>query len=29
VSFDNPTIEEAANNIYAMAAKQSEGTFKP
>jgi hypothetical protein len=29
VSFDDPTIEEAAKNIYAMAAKQSQGTFKP
>ena len=29
VSFDDPTVEEAAKNIYAIAAKQSEGTFKP
>jgi hypothetical protein len=29
VSFDNPAIEEATKNIYAMAAKQSQGTFKP
>jgi hypothetical protein len=29
VSFDDPTIEEAATNIYAIAAKQSQGTFKP
>jgi hypothetical protein len=27
--FDNPTVEEVAKNIYSMAAKQSEGTFKP
>ena len=29
VSFDDPIVEEAAKNIYTMAAKQSEGTFKP
>jgi hypothetical protein len=29
VSFDDPTVEEAAKNIYAIAAKQSQGTFKP
>jgi hypothetical protein len=29
VSFDDPTIEEATKNIYAMVAKQSQGTFKP
>jgi hypothetical protein len=29
VTFDNPTLEEAAKNIYAMATKQSQGTFKP
>jgi hypothetical protein len=29
VSFDDPTVEEAAKNIYAIAVKQSEGTFKP
>jgi hypothetical protein len=29
VSFDEPTVEEAAKNIYAIAAKQSQGTFKP
>ena len=29
ISFDDPTVEEAAKNIYAIAAKQSQGTFKP
>jgi hypothetical protein len=29
VSFDDPNVEEAAKNIYAMAAKQSQGSFKP
>jgi hypothetical protein len=29
VSFDDPNVEEAAKNIYAMAAKQSQGIFKP
>jgi hypothetical protein len=29
VSFDDPTVEKAAKNIYAIAAKQSQGTFKP
>jgi hypothetical protein len=29
VSFDDPIVEEAAKNIYAMAAKQSQGSFKP
>ena len=29
VSFDDPNVEEAAKNIYAMAAKQNQGTFKP
>jgi hypothetical protein len=29
VSFDDPNIEEATKNIYAMAAKQSQGSFKP
>jgi hypothetical protein len=29
VSFDNPTVEEATRNIYAIASKQSEITFKP
>jgi hypothetical protein len=28
VSFDDPNVEEAAKNIYAMAAKQSQGPFK-
>jgi hypothetical protein len=26
VSFDDPTVEEAAKSIYAMVAKQSQGT---
>jgi hypothetical protein len=29
VSFDDPNVEEAAKNIYAMAVKQSQGSFKP
>jgi hypothetical protein len=29
VSFDNPNVEEAAKNIYAMVAKQSQVIFKP
>jgi hypothetical protein len=29
VSFDDPNVEEAAKNIYAMAAKQNQGSFKP
>jgi hypothetical protein len=29
VSFDDPIVEEAAKNIYVMAVKQSQGTFKP
>jgi hypothetical protein len=29
VSFDDPNVDEAAKNIYAMAAKQSQGSFKP
>jgi hypothetical protein len=29
VSFDDPNVEEVAKNIYAMAAKQSQGSFKP
>jgi hypothetical protein len=29
LSFDDPTVKETAKNIYAMAAKQSHGTFKP
>jgi hypothetical protein len=29
VSFVNPIVEEAVKNIYAMAAKQSQRTFKP
>jgi hypothetical protein len=29
VSFDDPNVEEDAKNIYAMAAKQSQGSFKP
>ena len=28
-SFDDPTVKETAKNIYAMAAKQSQGSFKP
>jgi hypothetical protein len=26
---DDPNVEEVAKNIYAMAAKQSQGSFKP
>jgi hypothetical protein len=29
VSFDDPNVEEVAKNIYAMAAKQSQGSCKP
>jgi hypothetical protein len=29
VSFDDPNIEEATKNIYAMTTKQSRGSFKP
>jgi hypothetical protein len=29
VSFDDPTLKEATKNIFAMAAKQSQGIFKP
>jgi hypothetical protein len=29
VSFDDPNVEEAAKNIYALAAKQRQGKFKP
>jgi hypothetical protein len=29
VSLDDPNVEEVAKNIYAMAAKQSQGSFKP
>jgi hypothetical protein len=29
VSFDDPNVKEVAKNIYAMAAKQSQGSFKP
>jgi hypothetical protein len=29
VSFDDPNVEEVVKNIYAMAAKQSQGSFKP
>jgi hypothetical protein len=29
VSFDDPNVEEVAKNIYAMAPKQSQGSFKP
>jgi hypothetical protein len=29
VSFNDPNVKEAAKNIYAMAAKQSQGIFKP
>jgi hypothetical protein len=29
VSFDDTNVEEVAKNIYAMAAKQSQGSFKP
>jgi hypothetical protein len=29
ISFDHPNVEEAAKNIYAMTAKQSQGSFKP
>jgi hypothetical protein len=29
VSFDDPNVEEVAKNIYAMTAKQNQGSFKP
>jgi hypothetical protein len=29
VSFDDPNVEEVVKNIYEMAAKQSQGSFKP
>jgi hypothetical protein len=29
ICFDDSIVEEAAKNIYAMAAKQSQGSFKP
>jgi hypothetical protein len=29
VSFDDPNVKEAEKNIYAMAAKESQGSFKP
>jgi hypothetical protein len=29
VSFDDPNVEEATKNIYAMATKQRQGKFKP
>jgi hypothetical protein len=29
VSFDSPMLDEAAKNIFAVAAKQHEGLFKP
>jgi hypothetical protein len=29
VSFDDPNVEEVAKNIFAMAAKQSQGSFNP
>jgi hypothetical protein len=28
-SFDDPNVKEVAKNIYAMADKQSQGSFKP
>jgi hypothetical protein len=29
VSFDDPNVEEVVKNIYAVAVKQSQGSFKP
>jgi hypothetical protein len=29
LSFDDPNVKEVVKNIYAMAAKQSQGSFKP